>query len=51
MTIYVLEFNLKENTIHVNFLFLIFEAGSRYVDQASLKLTETNLPLPPKCWG
>jgi hypothetical protein len=22
-----------------------------YIDQAGLKLTEIQLPLPPKCWG
>ena len=25
-------------------------SGTHYVDQASLKLTETHLPLLPKCW-
>jgi hypothetical protein len=24
--------------------------GTHYVDQASLKLTEVHLPLPPECW-
>ena len=25
-------------------------SGTSYIDQASIKLTEIHLPLPPKCW-